>query len=313
MDLGWIDKQDLPEYHGEIEKPYWEWLTRCRSQYLSFEDKDGYSADWNDGQRSLNRKNLIAKLQSGDLDLVIAMGTWAGLDLANNEHGVPVMVLSTSDPVRSGIIASNEDSGYEHVTARVDPNRYGRQIRMFSRIVGFETLGVAYENTPDGRVFSAVEKIRQVAEERDFKVVLCEVEDTNTDADISDRSCFECYRRLAESVDAVYVTALSCVDRQMEEIAEIFRDARVPSFSMTGSLQVKQGVMLSISNDSGYRELGKYNAMKFGEILNGTRPGKLNQLFEDPLDIAINMETVRQTGFEMPESILRIAREVYEE
>jgi ABC-type uncharacterized transport system substrate-binding protein len=312
IELGWIKKQNPPDYFKEMTMPYWNWLIHSGSPYLSFRSADGYSADWDDQQRMVIRQALLKKLKAGSLDLVIAMGTWAGLDLANNEHTVPVLVLSTSDPIDAGIIKSADNSGYDHVTARVDPRRYLRQIRMFHRIVEFETLGIAYENTPNGRIYSAVSTVEKIAKERGFKVITCEVLDTTTDTRKSDQSCLECYRQLSQVADAVYVTALSCVDRQTEAIADIFRKARIPSFSMTGSRFVKEGMMLSISSDSGYTKLGQYNAMKFGEILNGTKPMTLNQVFEDPLDIAVNMETVKQIGFDMPQSILNISAEIYE-
>ncbi len=309
---GWIDDQNPPEYFNESPKPYIEWLIQCNSQYLSFRAADCYSANWNDKRRIEIRGDLLEKLKSGTLDLVIAMGTWAGLDLANNEHIVPVLVLSTSDPIRAGIVKSADNSGYDHVTARVDPNRYFRQLRMFHRIVGFKTLGIAYENSSDGRIYSAITEAQQVAKERSFKIITCEVIDTTVDTQKSDSTCMACYRQLAENTDAIYVTALTCVDRLGPKIANIFRAAGKPSFSLVGSKLVKEGMMLSISSDSGYAGLGRYNAMKFGEILNGTQPITLNQVFEDPLDIAVNMETVRQIGFDLPESIIKVASEVYE-
>ena len=82
---------------------------------------------------------------------------------------------------------------------------------------------------------------------------------------------------------------------------------------MVGSRLVKSGLMLSISSDSGYEQLGKYNARKLGEILNGREPVLLDMIFEDPLDIAVNMETVRKVGFNMPKSILKVATEIYEQ
>lgn len=312
IELGWIKGANPPEYHDNRPKPYWDWLTGCDSPYLSFRAGDSYSANWDDDLREVLREEILNKLKSNSLDLVIAMGTWAGLDLANHNHSVPVMVLSTSDPIGAGIIKSAENSGYEHVTARVDPNRYLRQLRMFHRIVGFETLGVAYENTPVGRTYSAIREVEQISGERGFKTHLCEVIDTTTDTRKSDQSCLDCYRQLAQKSDAVYITALSCVDRQTESIRDLFREARIPSFAMVGSKMVEAGMMLSISSDSGYSELGRYNANKFGEILNGTKPIDLKQLFEDPLDVAVNIETVRQIGFTMPESILKIAAETYE-
>lgn len=313
IELGWITDRNPPDYHEEMPEPYLNWLIKSNNPYLSFKQDDCYSANWDDQLRSKFRKELLNKLKRGDVDLVIAMGTWAGLDLANNEHKVPVLVLSTSDPIGAGIIKSADHPGFDHVTARVDPTRYLRQLRMFHRIVGFSRLGIAYENTPDGRIYSAISEAEKIAMERGFKIVLCEVIDSNVEPQTADQSCFECYRQLSRSAQAIYVTALTCFDRKSVAIADIFKKARVPSFSMVGSKFVKDGLMLSISSDSGYTELGKYNAMKFGEILNGTKPGKLHQTFEDPLDIAVNMETVRQIGFDMPESILNIAAEIYGE
>jgi ABC-type uncharacterized transport system substrate-binding protein len=313
MDLGWINKTNFPELTDETPKPYIDWLIQCDSPYLSFSAEDSYSADWDDKKRPRIREKLMKKLRSGSIDLIIAMGTWAGLDLANDEHSIPVMVLSTSDPVRAGILKSEKDSGYDHVTARVDSDRYLRQIRMFHRIVGFKKLGIAYEDTPDGRIYSAIHEVYRIAEERGYKVVSCKVTDTTSDTQISDRSCLDCYRQLAQESDAVYITALSCVDRKAEEISDLLRTQKTPSFAMVGSNFVKKGMMLSISSDSGYTALGRYNATKFGKILNGATPRKLNQVLKDPLEIAVNMETVRQVGFKMPDSILKIASEIYEE
>jgi ABC-type uncharacterized transport system substrate-binding protein len=313
IELGWIKDRNLPALFQEMAKPYWDWLSHRNSPFLSFRAEDSYSANWDEQKRARIRKTLLKKLKAGNLDLVIAMGTWAGKDLANNEHSVPTMVLSTSDPIKAGIIKSADSSGYDHVTTRVDPNRYLRQIRMFHRIVGFQTLGIAYENTSDGRIYSAVSDVYRIAKERNFTVITCEVIDATVDTQKSNHSCMECYRQLAQKADAVYVTALTCVDRLGRQIATIFRSAKVPSFSMTGSKFVRKGMMLSISSDSGYTELGRYNAMKFAEILNGTKPVRFRQVFEDPLDIAVNMQTVRQIGFDMPKSILSIATEIYDQ
>lgn len=313
IELGWITRNDPPDYHGEQPSPYWQWLVNSENQYLSFKSENCYSANWDEKRRAVIRAELLGKLAQNQLDLVLAMGTWAGQDLANDQHSVPIMVLSTSNPIQAGIIKDINDSGLDHVTARVDPDRYLRQLRMFHRIVGFNRLGIAFEDTPDGRIYSALSEVYQVAGERGFAVTTCEVDDTTPDIQKSDAKCLECFKKLADTTDGVYVTALTCVDRQTTAIADIFIRSNKPSFSLTGSKFVEKGMMLSISNDSGYAALGKYNATKFGKILNGTKPGSLSQLFQDPLDIAINLKTAKQIGFQVPESIRRIATETYGE
>ena len=123
MDLRWLKPGRLPQVDGDAPKPYWKWLRQQSHPYFSIKPQNAYSADWDDKKRQKIKKILLDKLKRGQLDLVIAMGTWAGQDLANNLHTVPTMVLSTSDPVKAGIIKSAEDPGLDHVTARVDPDR----------------------------------------------------------------------------------------------------------------------------------------------------------------------------------------------
>ena len=184
---------------------------------------------------------------------------------------------------------------------------------MFHRIVGFKTLGVAYENVSDGKIYSAVDQVEQVAAERGFKAVYCVTADTtDPDSRANDLSCLECFTQLVQKADAIYITALLCIENDINAIAQLFRNQGIPSFSMVGSKYVQKGLMMSISNDSGYATLGRYNADKFTRILGGTRPRDLKMILEDPLDIAVNMETVRQINFDMPKSIIGVTTELYE-
>ena len=312
MELGWIENASLPKLTGDTRKPYWDWLTsRAKSRFLAFHAENAFSAHWSESVRVKTRRTIIEKLQSGKIDLVIAMGTWAGQDLANDLHHVPTTVVSTSNPLQAKIIKSLDDSGFDHVTARVDPNRYLRQIRMFHRLAAFERLGVVYEDSPDGRLYSALADLEQVAAERGFQLVLCNTKDSQEDRAAAGVDCLRCIRQLSASADAVYLTALLSIGEKIASIIDILKKRRIPSFSMTGSTYVRDGVLMSISTDEGYKAQGLYDAEKIAKILNDTKPRRLEQNFPDPLDIAINLETARFIGFEVPNSILRIANEIY--
>ena len=185
MKLGWIEKSDLKNIQSRKKDTsrLWNWLAnKSKSDYLEFLEDGYYSANWDDEQRQENRSRLLERLTSEDeINLVIAMGTWAGLDLANNEHSVPTIVMSTSDPVESGIIKSQDDSGYDHIHARVDPYRYERQLRIFHDIIKFKKLGIAFEDSIYGRSYSAIDTVEKVAEDIGVEVVKC-----YTQSDISD-------------------------------------------------------------------------------------------------------------------------------
>ena len=303
----------LPNIHGDVEKPYWEWLsTRAQSSRLSFSQNDAFSIGWSPGQRDVIRKKALDLLNSGKIDLVIAMGTWAGQDLATSAHHVPTIVTSTSNPLEAKIIKSAQDSGLDHVTARVDPNRYLRQIRMFHRMVGFKKLGVVYENSENGRVYAAVKELEQVAQERGFEIVHCFFIDHTEDRKASGMQCLECMAQVAEKVDAVYLPAMVAIDEQICRISKMLKEKRIPSFSMIGAKHVAKGILLSVSTDEGYHAQGIYEAQKIIDILNGARPRDLNQILPDPLDPAVNMDTAQAIGFEVPAGILRIANKIYD-
>lgn len=314
IELGWIERATLPKIEGDVSKPYWDWLVqKSQSKYLEFREEDAYSADWNSDTRKERRNNILKKLQNGDIDLIISMGTWAGLDLVNTQHHVPTIVMSTSNAIQAKIIKSIDDSGYDHVTARVDPNRYPRQIRMFHRLVGFKKLGVVYENTPEGRTYSAISYLEKLSAKRGFELVLCDVADSTDDRESAKRNCMECFEKLVQEVDAVYLTSMQAISENIDNISSLLKQTKTPSFAMNGSKMVRKGILMSISNDGAYEALGQYYAKKMASIFNGTKPRDLEQLYPDPLVIALNMETSRIIDFPIPNSILHIANEIYGE
>ena len=316
METGWVEKSDIPDLTDEADtKALWGWMSRELSgEYLEFVDDAYWSAEWRQDIREINRTEAIERLSgTGDIDLVFAMGSWAGLDLAVDDHRVPTIVISTSDPIKSGIIASAEDSGRDHVIALCDPDRYIRQLRMFHTLIGYERLGVIYEDTPDGRVYAALEDIEMVAEERGFGVVVCIAEETNLSEEEAVREAVRCYEELASQIDAFFVTphAGNSV-KYMPEILSTFYDYDIPTWALDGSELVKRGVLMSISDVTTDYARGLWYAEAIGRILNGARPRDLDQVFVSPKTIAINLEAASLTGYDPPASILLVADEIYE-
>ena len=315
MKLGWIEEAKIPPQSDEQTKALWNWLSKeAKSSYIQFVHDAHYNANWDEELRKKTAKNIIDRLnQKKDIDLMIAMGTWAGQDLANNQHCTPTVVHSASDALEAGIIKSMEDSGYDHVHARVDPFRYERQLFVFHNILGFKKLGVAYENTVSGRSIAAIKIIEKVAKERGFEIVRCYTIDDIPDKKIAGESVIKCFKELVKNVDALYVTIQNGVNvNSIPDLVKIANSARIPTFSQSGSEEVKLGFLLSISQ-SDYIYLGQFNAEIIAQIFNGAKPNDLNQVFEEPPKIAINIETAATIGFDPPGTILDVADEIYPE
>ena len=315
MTMGWIEKALLPNLEGEETGGLWKWLaTVAKSNYLEFVKDAHYNAKWEDKLREKTVKKIIRRLNTKkDIDLMIAMGTWAGKDLANNKHKTNTMVVSASDAVGAGIIKSVEDSGYDHLHAYVDPFRYQRQVRVFHDMIGFKKLGVAYENSVDGRSYAAIDTLEKVAKERGFEIERCFAVSDIADVDKKEKEYINCFRRLTQKADAMYVTLHGGVSaRSIPHLVEIANSHRIPTFSQSGSSEVKMGILASLSQ-AGFKYVGQFHAETFTKVFNGAKPRDLDQIFEEPKKISINLKTAVAIGYDPPVDVLGSADEIFQE
>lgn len=314
-ELGWMEPLSIPAMADDTaSKPVWDYLARnTRSKYIEFVADGYWSAQWSKTDRPQAKDRIIERLnRKKDIDFMIAMGTWAGQDLSNNLHNTPTMAVSVSNPVRSGMSATAKDSGIDHFHAKCDPTRYIRQLRLFHLLVHFKKLGVVYENTPEGKTYAAFDDIQKAAKDYNFEVELCEAAFSGIDRKTSTDQVVKCHERLAGKVDAVFITVHRGIDaKRMDELIAPFMANKVPTWSQRGPTEVKKGVLFSISR-GGFIDVGRYHAKVMARIFNGQKPRSVNQLFEDPKLIAVNTRTAEQIDFKVPESIMRIAHEIYE-
>jgi len=317
VSLGWIEPLTVPSQENENDmSKLWAWLAaNAKSRYLEFAADAFYSINWNKDIREQTKQSILKRLkESKDIDLMIAMGTWAGQDLANNEHSVPTMVCSVSDAIASKIIISAEDSGFDHVHARVDPKRYLRQIYVFHDVIGFKKLGVIYQDTVAGRSYAAIEDIRKIAAKRNFEIVECHTPEGGATPE-NNAKTVECAQTLASKVDAFFLTIQASVNKEtLPKIISAMNAAKVPVFSQSGSDEVRQGAMLSISSGSTMQVYGKFSAEVMAKIINGAKPRDLNQLCETPPKISFNRATAKAIGLreDLFELLLKTAQEVYD-
>lgn len=313
-DLGWVERFELPVNRDHDTQALWSWLiNNVKSNYIEFVADAYYNANWDSNQRTVIRKNIIDRLNNKkDIDLIIAMGTWAGKDLATKEHATPTMVMSTTDPLKAGIIASNEDSGLDHVFARVDPGRWERQIRIFHKLIGFKKLGIAYENSNLGRSYAAIDIVDKIAKEKGFEVIKCFTQDDIPDSDVASASVIKCFEDLASQVDALYVVIQSGINaKSIPKLVSIANKYRIPTFSQQGSDEVRYGFLMSIAREGGFAPVGRFLAISMAKIFNGAKPRQLTQVFEEAPAIAINLKTAETIGLYLHAEVLAAADEIY--
>jgi len=308
--LGWIEPLSVPDFPDKDTRKLWQWLAQnINSQYLEFAADGYYSADWDNIARKQVRNTLIARFNnSEDINMVFAMGTWAGQDLANNLHRVSTVVISTSDPLRSGIIQSLDDSGYEHLFASYDPGLQSQQIQVFHKLIGFKKLGVLYENTLSGRSYAGMDLIEQASAELGFEIVPCYTQSDIADQQLAGQSVVECFDKLAQKVDAIFVSSQGGVNATtIPKLVETANRYGVLTFAQNGEQQVRYGFLLSLIPRSGFGPEGMFVAENIGRIINGAKPRNLKQLFEGSFSMVMNMKTAEIIGLYVNADLLATA------
>ena len=313
--LNWMEPLEIPPQNNPTPGGFWAYLsTHAVSNYLEFVPDAYYNAGNFDRElRPKARERLIKRLnEQGDINLMIAMGTWAGQDLANDSHHVATVVASTSDPIGSNIIKSAEDSGFDHLHAKVEPDRYARQIELFHDIIHFGKLGVVFEDTLEGRTYAAVDAIERTAKARGFEIVSCFAPFSGVPQEEAESKVAACYEKIASTVDAVYLTVHRGLNAQsLPRVVAALATAQRPSFSMLGESEVKRGVLMSVAQGN-YSYVGHFHAETIARIFNGAQPRKLSQVWLAPAKIALNLKVAELIGYDPPVDILLACDEIYQ-
>ncbi len=315
MDLGWLVPRSLPvidPYPGDTRK-LWHWAaTHITSRYLKFVDDAYWSCGWDAVRRREVGNAVIKRLNSRrDIDLMIAMGTWAGLDLANNRHHTPTLVSAVSDPLAAGLIRSYTDSGYDHVHVWVHPQSYTRRIKLFHDVYHFKRLGLAYEDSPTGRSYAGLKRVEQVARELDFQLVTCAMAPDPGDQRLAFEEIMACHRQLAPQVDAMLVTPYPLIAAEaFRKTLQPFYRRRIPTFSLGSTVDVQNGVLMGISGSLG-EDLGLFEVATMAKIFHGATPRSLEQVFELPLGLVINMAVAKKYQLIPPDWALEFIDNYY--
>lgn len=313
-ELGWIEPIELPEPDDpEDTAALWQFLCEeVESDYVEFLPDAYWSCGWNTRRRNANKTAALERLNGGDIDLMLAMGTWAGLDLATAEHSTPTVVMSVSDPVGTGIVESPHDSGLDHVHCKCDPGRYLRQIRLFHTIFRFERLGVICENTPDGKSYANLYDLKAVGRERGFEVVVRYVNVIDTPDRKIVRRTRQTIASMADDIDAFWTPQhRGTIPQNLPETIEPLLERKIPTWSQLGSPCVRRGVLMGVT-EKRYKDAGLFHARVVATIFNGATPRHVEQVYEDPKRLVINLEVARRMGFKTPHSLIRISDETFE-
>lgn len=309
---GWIgDVQGLPYADNATDVgAIWRWLAAQPKTYIDWVP-DAFYPSLSDS----DPQPILKRLQSGDLDLMLLMGTAAGQKLATGVHRTPTLVFSATNPIEAGFARSETDSGMDHVWAHMDLSRTVRQLRMFRAICGFRTLGITYENSPGGRAVASIAQVEEMARQQGFKLRYRHVQrPANVQDPVEMRQYYDrlgrAWAELSTEIDAMYITFGQWELTRLGALLQPFLDRRIPTMSQSGQEEVERGVLMSLAR-ADFLGIGRFGAKTMARVLHGASPRSLPQVYFDTPTIALNAEVAGLIGFKIPLEPVLSADKIY--
>ena len=131
----------------------WEALAEnAGGHYLRFLPDAHYSYDFTPEKRPEVLRSMVSRIRERkDVDLILVFGTEPTLDIAEAVKDIPIMSLSTTDPVNSGVVADEEDSGQDNLHVLVTKDFFFRQVENLYAIHPFKDIGFIVAEQRAGR------------------------------------------------------------------------------------------------------------------------------------------------------------------
>jgi putative tryptophan/tyrosine transport system substrate-binding protein len=235
-------------------------------------------------------------------DIILAYSTPATVPLQRETQTIPIVFVSVSDPVASGIVASlNRPGGNITGFANFEASLGGKWVELLSEIVpGLKRVAIMFN--PDTSPVSALPSIETAA--RTLKV------EPNTALVHGDLDIEAAIIALGRE-PAAGLVVLPDVFTFAHRARIILAAARnnVPAVYPLSEF-VRDGGLLSYGLDTEYSS--RLAATYVDRILRGAKPGDLPVQLPTKFEMVVNLKTAKALGLAVPQSVLLRADELIE-
>jgi putative ABC transport system substrate-binding protein len=259
---------------------------------------------WLDGQfQSL--PSLMSELVRRRVAVIATPGFSAGAQAAKAVTStIPIVFGVTQDPVTLGLVASlarpgSNATGMNYFSGEVAAKRLGLLHDLLPKAIRVALL-VNPSNAPNAE--TALRVVPEAARAIGLQIAVLKAS--------SSREIETAFATLrSERADALFVANDGFFTSRRVQFATLAAHHRIPaSFSVRDF--VEAGGLMSYGTDvlEMFRQVGAYT----GQILKGAKPADLPVLQSTKFEFAINLQTARALGIEVPNSIQLLADEVIE-
>lgn len=260
--------------------------------------------------------DFVSEIRTIKPDLIYAFGTSVTAALVGLEGmadpkkhitDIPVVFNIVADPVGAGLVSNLASSG-RNVTGAIHLVPLEGQFKGFKTVMDFRKIGFVY-NPQEKNAALILGKVKNLSQIMAFEVVPTPLAPDSMGL-ISEQAIKPAITELVrKKVDAVFFPSDSSIISNIQNIAKVTADYRLPGFSATEEPVRTAGIMMGVVNS--YFNMGQLAGFKAEQILVEKR--KPHQIPVESLNrptFLIDMKTAKSLGIYPPVMVLKFAEVV---
>lgn len=235
-----------------------------------------------------NLQTICAGLKDGGYDLAVSIVTPATTAVVNQELDIPVVFISVTNPVASGILTTMEapDKNATGTSNIVPVDQIFSLAKKLTPNV--KNIGILYCSGEQNAVQTA-DKAKAYLSENGYNYKEVTVANSSEVAQAA--------QSLAGDVDAIYVPIDSTVQTAMSEVVKAATDKKIPVYG-SDPVMVKSGALACVSCSNA--QLGQKSAEMADEILRGKKVSEVPAVAMEEFQYVISRSTADTLGIAVP-------------
>jgi putative ABC transport system substrate-binding protein len=216
---------------------------------------------------------------------------------------IPIVFLSGSDPITSGLVSSfnhpgGNVTGIAFMFTRLGP----KNLELLHELLPQAAIVAVLLNPTNPNAASQANDLQAAARSLGLQLVIFKASTPNQIDDA--------FGQLAErDIPALIITADGFLISRQDQLVALAARHSVPTVYPLSQYVVAGGLMsYGASLSDAFRQTGRY----VGRILKGTAPADLPVLQAANFEMVVNLKTARALGLTVPQSLLARANEVIE-
>ncbi len=238
-----------------------------------------------------NLNSICQSMVDAGHDFIVAIATPAAQAMVNLESDIPTFFISLSNPVAAKVI-TDMNKPDKNATGTSNAIPLELIFNLADKLTpGIETFGLIYTTSE----INAVSTINLAKEYLDSKGIKYKEAVITNSAEVQQAT-----QSLVDSVDALFIPNDSVIQSAMPLVAEVAREAKIPSYC-SSNVTVEDGGLAAVSiSDIRIGEVTAEMAIKY---LNGTKIEDIPSVVVPATDTMINKTTADAIGMPIPTDI----------